>query len=298
MTAAHPRLPAWAVLWTAFGLGPSGCMRAPPPSQFPTARAAIERMRDTHACSRGIQGESKVDYYGKAGRIRGNILFVTSRPESVRLDVFSPFGATLSTLTSNGTDFAFLDVREKVFFAGPANECNIRRFLNVPVPAQALARLLTGEAPVLVHEPGSAQIAWDGDYVIRVPSRHGASQRIRLEPNPDDWARPYSEQRVRVLEVVVEQQGVVLYRVELGHHEPAPTAEPRQDPDGIEADIPPSGPECNAEVPRRIRFVTPVSGQDVLFRHKKVVHNPPLVPGLFRQVPPAGVRVREAFCSG
>lgn len=289
-----PRLYSLLIACTAV----LGCAHAPPPSKFPNARAAIDAMRATYACSHGVQGESKVDYFGEYGRIRGSLLFVISRPEQVRLDVFSPFGATISTLTADGSHFALLDFHEKAFFSGPANTCNVTRFLHVPIPPHALAELFIGMAPVLTHRPEDASIAWEGGmYVIRIASKHAAREEIGLEPNPADWNRPWNEQRIRVRRVYVEQQGVKLYEAELDEHEAAKTAGPRKDPDGIDPDVPPSGPSCSAEVPRRLRFVSDVADQDVIFDHKEVVHNPPLMPGVFQQSPPRGVRVHSAECS-
>jgi outer membrane lipoprotein-sorting protein len=279
------------------GLALVACTRAAPASRFPTAEDAIARMRATYACSRGVQGESKVDYFGEQGRVRGSALFVTSRPEQLRIDVFSPFGVTLSTLTSDGRDFALLDVGAKQFFFGPASECNVARFLRVPVPPAALVAMLAGEAPVLVHGPRDASIAWEsGAYVVSVRSRHGATEQIRLEPTSDDWARPWSEQRVRVREVRVVQQGIELYRAELDGFAVARTAARRVDPDGIEPDVPPSGPACDAEVPRRIHIVSEASAQDVLLTHEEVSHNPPLQPGTFVQTPPGGVKLHASMC--
>jgi hypothetical protein len=254
-------------------------------------------MRATSSCSRGVQGESKVDYFGEQGRVRGSALFVASRPDRVRFDVFSPFGVTLSTLTSDGSDFALLDVSGKTFWAGPASECNVARFLRVPVPPHALVTLLSGEAPVLVHEPPAATLEWDaGSYVIRIQSRHGASEVIRLEPRPEDWNLEWRAQRTRVSEVQVVQQGIELYRVELSGFASAHTAKPRVDPDGIDADLPPSGPACDMEVPRRVRITSEASAQDVLLVHQELSLNPPLVPGLFHQSAPAGVKFRSAVC--
>jgi hypothetical protein len=279
------------------GLALVACSRAAPPSRFPTAEDAIARMRATYACSRGVQGESKVDYFGEQGRVRGSALFVTSRPERLRIDVFSPFGVTLSTLTSDGRDFSLLDLNGKQFFHGPASECNVARFLRVPVPPYALVAMLAGEAPVLVHAPTEASIAWEsGAYVVSVKSRHGASEAIRLEPVPDDWDRPWSEQRMRVREVRVVQQGIELYRAELEGFAVAHTAKPRVDPDGVDPDVPPSGPVCDAEVPRRIHIVSEASAQDVLLTHQEIVHNPPIDPSAFRQAPPGGVTVRASMC--
>jgi len=274
-----------------------GCSRSPPPSRFPTADLAISQMRKTLACSRGVRGESKIDYFGEQGRVRGTTLFVVSRPDRVRFDVVSPFGVTLSVLTSDGTDFSLLDVGQKVFFHGPSSECNVGRFLHVPVPPFALVDLLRGEAPVLVHDPGAALLDWEsGAYRIRIASRHDSSEEIRLEPSPDDWNKAWDRQRVRTVEIRVRQQGVELYRASLDDFEAAHTAPPSVDSDGIDPDIPPSGPVCDAELPRKIHVVSEASGDDVIIEHREVAHNPPLPRDLFRQVPPGGVAVRTASC--
>ncbi len=291
----RPSRLALALLWPAF----AGCTRSPPPSQFPTADKALERMHETYSCSRGVQGEAKIDYFSDEGRVRGSVLYKAALPEKLRFDVFSPFGVTLSTLTSDGQQFALYDLKEKVFLTGPANACNVARFTRVPVPPFAMAQLLRGEAPVLVHTPETAQIAWEGGrYVIRIQSKHDAQQVIELEPTDDDWNRPWQEQRVRVLEVSVTQQGYDLYRAVLADHEPAATAKPWVDPDGLTPTVMPSGPACNAEVPRRMRLEVPDTDQDVILRSKEVVHNPPTEDGTFRQSPRPGVRVRYSACGG
>jgi len=254
-------------------------------------------MRDSHACSRGLTGEGAFDYLGDDGRVRARSLYVVARPAQLRFDVMSPVGGVLSTLTSDGRRFAFSDLRERQFVAGPADECNLERALRVPIPPAALGELLTGQAPILVHRPEQATLTWeDGSYRLRIQSEVQASEEIRLLPRDEDWQRPWQEQQLRVLQVRVSQQGLVLYEASLEEHRPAKPAAPRVDPDGIEPDVPPSGPTCSAEVPGRIRFQVPGSGRDILFSQTEVRHNPPLIPGLFTQSPAAGLRVQHAAC--
>jgi hypothetical protein len=287
-----------AALAALLGLLGWGCSREAPPSRFPSAGAAIGRMRQTTACSRGISGEATLDYLGDEGRLRVQSLYVVARPERLRFDVFNPLGGVLSTLTSDGRDFALLDVREKLFLTGAASECNIERALRVPIPPPALGQLLTGEAPILVHQPEQAQIAWDaGSYKLQIASEHDAVEEVRLVPHEADWTRPWAEQRVRVLSVKVSQKGLVLYEVDMGEHRVASTAAARKDPDGIEADVAPSGPECRAEVPRRVRFRVPGAGRDLIVIQKTVHHNPPIMPGLFEQQAPDGVRRERSTCA-
>ena len=299
--ARGSRLPAGVarLCQGAFGLALlMGCTRSPPPSQFPTADAALDRMHESYACSRGIQGEAKIDYFGDEGRVRGNVLYKSMLVDDLRFDVFSPFGVTISTLTSDGESFALYDLQQKTFFSGPANTCNVTRFTRVPVPPHALAQMLRGEAPVLVHTPQQAKIVWEsGRYVVRIQSKHQATQEIHLEPRDQDWLKPWNQQHVRVLEVSVTQQGIDLYRAELADHEPAHSSKGWEDPDGLGPGVPPSGPACQAEVPRRMRLEVPDTDQDLILRVKEATHNPPILPGTFRQSPRAGVRVRYSACS-
>jgi hypothetical protein len=301
VTALGALLASFGARVTALGAllaaGLMACSVAPPKSQFPNARAALDRVHELHACSRALRGEAKLDYFDDNGRIRVKTLYITQHPSSVRFDLMSPFGAPVATLTSNGERFTLLDQKEKAFFEGPARECNVERFLRVPIPPEALVRLLAGEAPVLVHQPESSSIDWeDGRYVIRIQSKHQAEQRIAVEVLDADYGAPYSAQRVRVTEVEVSQAGVVLYSVRLSDHEPARTAKPLVDPDGLEPPLPPSGPACQAEVPRRVHFTVPLSERDVLFEQKEVEHNPPLIDGVFDQQQPRGTLLRRAQC--
>lgn len=274
-----------------------GCHRAAPASRIPSARDAIDRMRASAACSRGLVGEGRFDYFGDEGRVRAKSLYVVARPNQLRLDVLSPMGGIVSTLTSDGQRFAFADQRQRVFLQGAANECNLERVLEVPLPPEALGELLTGLAPILAHRPETARIGWDsGSYLLELTGEHEATERVRLVPRDEDWNRPWQEQRLRVLKVSVSQRALVLYSAELGEHRAASTAAPRVDPDGIEPDVLPSGPSCDAEVPRHLRFEVPGEGRDIIFEQSEVAHNPPLSPELFTQVVPQGMRVQRSPC--
>lgn len=287
-------LPAIAAL----GLSACGWFGvAPPVSQPPNAQAALERMRALHECSRGLRGESRFDSFDESGRIRAKALFLMAHPDSIRFEVLNPLGTSMATLTADGRSFALLDQEHRTFFTGPADQCNVERFLQVPVPPAALVQLFAGEAPVLVHEPTQASLSWEsGAYVVRIDSKHDAHQIIELEPAEEDFDKPWRVQRLRVREVIVEQAGVELYRAELRDYRARHTAPPSRDPDGLMPDVPPSGPPCEAEVPDKIRFVVPIADRDVVFEHQSVEHNPPLGRGAFSQPVPHGVTLRASRC--
>jgi hypothetical protein len=226
------------------------------------------------------------------------VLIFAINPARVRFDVVSPFGAMLYTLTSNGTDFQMLDFTQKRFLYGPATACNLARLTQVPVPGHVLVSLLRGEAPLLLHRPEQASIEWDGGgfYRVSIESTRQATEEVHLEIYDEDFEKPWAEQRLRVTAVSTRQQGIELYDAELGNHEPAHTAPPREDPEGIDDTIPPSGGACDVELPHKIRIRVPHSDDDVVFEYKNVSLNPPIPDGAFSQSPPQGTRSERVEC--
>ena len=289
------RTPAFAGL-VASTLALGGCFASPPASQMPTATAALDRLRATGTCGTSLQAGAKIDHFGKQGRIRGDLLMFAAAPASLRMDIVSPFGGTVATLTSDGSHFALADLRDKRFYVGPASACNIARLTTVPMPGHVLVDVLRGQAPIL-KRASEPTIAWSGRgyYVVSIGSTRDAHEELHLAPHPDDFGKPWSEQRLRLLDVKVEQYGGVVYHAELTEHRPTHTAPPRVDPEHIEPDIP-AGEACTAEIPRRIHVSVPDEDADVLFRYEDVAWNPPLPEGTFTQPPPDGMPIVPVTC--
>jgi hypothetical protein len=284
--------------WAAM-LAACGCTHiSPPASSPPTADDALARMHASFACGHAIQASAKIDHFGSRGRVRADLLLFAARPNRLRMDVISTFGAALATLTSDGERFALANLRDKRFYVGPPSDCNIARLTTLPVPAEVLVTLLLGEAPVLVHEPALATIEWSssGYWLLSIRSTRDATEEIRLAPRPEDWALPWEQQRLRVLDVRVAQRAVVLYHAQMSDHAGAPTAGPREDPDNLAPPIAPSGPVCDAEIPRKIHVEVPEPQADVRFQYTQVAWNPPLPEGTFEQAPPPGMPVENVTC--
>jgi len=274
-----------------------------PASQFPDAAHAIGRMREELSCSRGVQIEAKADYFEASRRVRGNLSVISSLPDNVRIDVYSPFGLNLSTLTSNGKDFSLYELQSRKYWWGNASACNLSKFTRVSLPPFVLGQLLRGEAPVLKHEPNQSALTWSkswfgsGHYEIEIKGANQSTEKIELVPASEDWSLPWNRQRLHVTNVTVWQAGTKLYEVMLEGHAPAHTAAPRPDPDGLDPPLLPSGPPCSADVPRRIRFISPTSDTDFVLGYTRVEHNPPLVPEVFAQPVPGGVQAIHSQCA-
>ena len=276
----------------------AACGSVPPPaSLLPDATAAIARLRATGACETALKAKAKIDHFSEHGRIRGDLYMFAAVPARLRLDAISPFGVAVATLTSDGTNFALADLRAKRFYVGPASACNIARLTTVPLPAHVLVDLLRGQAPVLKHD-SIGTIVWStkGYYVVTIAGTRDATEEIHLAPRPEDRDKAWGEQRMQLLDVVVSQKGQRLYRAELTDHHVAPMSGPLVDSAGLDPTLPPSGPTCEAEVPRRIHVEVPALGEDVIFRYDTITWNPPLPEGTFVQAPRDGLPTVPVTC--
>jgi hypothetical protein len=275
-----------------------GCGTHPPVSQFPTARVAVDRVHATRDCGLGIHATAKIDHFGKGGRVRTEMLAFAIWPDKIRMDVISPFGVTLATLSSDGERFALYDLKERRFLQGPPSACNIARLTTIPMPGHVLVSLLRGEAPILKHRPEDASISWDsgGYYVVTIHGTNSSEQRIKLAPHPADLTLPWEKQRLRMLDVLVKQEDLVLFHVELDDYKEAPMSQPIPGVPGVDPPVPTSGPTCTAELPRKIHMEVPGRDEDVILRYESVSWNPPLPEDVFRQPVPPGVEVERVTC--
>ncbi|MCL2776407.1 MAG: hypothetical protein FWD73_00275 [Polyangiaceae bacterium] len=286
------RFPAFLAVLALFGS--AGCAAAAAPaSQVPHARAAIDRVHATQDCGLGIHAQAKIDRFARGGRIRTDLLLFALWPERLRMDILGPMNSgTVATLTTDEGKFSLLDLREKRFYVGSTSACNIARLTHVPVPGHVLVSLLRGDVPVLKHDEGASSVVWStrGYYVIKIAGANDTEEEIHIAPFANDFGKPWQQQRMRVIEVEVLQQGVVLYRAELSDEKQAEMSKPRIDPDGIDPPEMPSGPFCAASLPRKIHVEVPSRDEDVLFRYDdQVTWNPPIPQGLFFQSIPNGV---------
>jgi hypothetical protein len=280
------------------GLLAAACVNVPPPSsQFPDAASAIARLRATGACEVALKAKAKIDHFGEKGRVKGDLYMFAAVPARLRLDAISPFGVAVATLTSDGKNFALADLRDKRFYVGPASACNIARLTTVPLPGHVMVDLLRGQAPVLKHDTVGT-IVWStkGYYVVDIEGTRDAREELHLAPRPDDVGKPWDAQRMRLLDVQVWQKGELLYHADLEDHAAAPMSGPLVDSAGLDPTLPPSGPTCEAEVPRRIHMEVPALSEDVMFRYDSFTWNPPLPAGTFVQPPRDGMPIVPVTC--
>ena len=225
-------------------------------------------------------------------------MLFAARPARIRMDIVSPFGVALATLTSDGQRFGLADLRDKTFFTGPAAACNIARLTTVPVPGHVLVDLLRGEAPVLKHEGGGATMAWDshGWWVLAIPGTREATEEIHLAPRPTTGpahgtssgcacSTCASCSRVRAL-----PRGAERPRERADRGTARGPGQPRAAHSRRAA--PCATPRSRARSTSRC----PVPEADVRFTYQQLEWNPPLPEGTFVQPVPQGMRVEPVTC--
>lgn len=226
-------------------LGGCSLFRAGPAGVQPTsASALLEALDARRNATTSLRARARVKA-GLAGVWTREAVLV-QRPESVRMDVMSPFGLALAIGTEGPILWAYPPSRG-VRYEGQASAANLARFLGAPVTVPDLVDILLGVVPVRapIAEP---RLARQGEeYAVTVDFADGVQTL---------WFASTSLDLVRAEEA---RDGVVLMRVVFGDYQ-----------DGF---------------PRAIEVAAPLAGQSASMVYDDVERNPTLDASLFAPPP-------------
>lgn len=140
------------------------------------------------------------------GRYSTRQTFLWQRPSLLRLDVVSVLGQPAMTLVADAQQAAIYYPQQGVFFHGPATAANLARFIGLPLDAQDVAHLLTGDVRLLSQPPGgSLAVQVDrGAYLVRFLDQAGELvQDLWIESDQELPSRVvrYTTQAVPVVDV-------------------------------------------------------------------------------------------------
>jgi hypothetical protein len=94
------------------------------------------------------------------------------RPASIRIEALTPMGDPAAVLVAHQGRFALLDLRNNVFYRGPATPENLSRLIPAPLRDEELVALVTGDIPELPGgRPDTASRAGDGYRLAMVSPR-------------------------------------------------------------------------------------------------------------------------------
>lgn len=269
------------------GLSLGGCPSAACPREtFGSPRAVLQAYASMRQPARVMRAEARVDRRDETGRVRGTVLMLLERPDHVRFDVMTQFGPA-AVLTSDGEEFALVDLRENRFYVGPSCAGNIERLLGLPLEGEDVARFLLGESPVvpLADDTQEEVVCDGGHYVLTRHAPDGRVQTLTYDVRGDDVERPPAEQHLRLRASEVHAaDGSVEWRV---HYD---------DYHVVEDPLDTEDPHRGVAMPFTVRFELPANGVDTLVRFHTIELNAHVPEGAFHQESHEGLEVVPVEC--
>ncbi len=262
----------------------AGCPARPCPTRaFDDAMRAIEHYQDMRSPARVLRAQARVDRRDSQGRIRGTVLMFIERPDRVRFDAMTQFGPA-AVLTSDGAQFALMDLRENKYYEGPTCPANIERMLGIRFSGEEVTRLLLGETPMIEAERRTMSCQ-DGAYRVTLHAAGGRRQELVLDVRADDIDAPPEEQRLRLTRSeVFAANGSTEWRVTYGEYR------------FIENPEDDRTPRRGVVMPFSVRFEEPRRGIDTLVRFEDIDLNVEVPGDAFVQRPRPGLNVRHVRC--
>jgi outer membrane lipoprotein-sorting protein len=244
---------------------PKPAVRPYPP---PTGEELMTALRARAAHLKTLRATAKVDHMANGGeRVRVKVNLLLARGGKLRIEADSPLGGSLATLTSDGTRFALLDVRNNRFLAGPATACNVARLIGLSIPPDDVVAVLMGGAPL---DGAIKRTGWDpnngGRELLTLALPDGGEETLQLDAREKRWDVLRAERR--------DAAGKLLWRV---------SNEGFKEHDGV-------------RLPDLEDIEEPPHGADAEIKLRSVEPNLELDQGLFRLAPPDGVPVEPADC--
>ena len=238
----------------------AGCPKAPVAAGPPPDPGALYfQAKKAHLVPETLSCDAKafVDAPENGGRYALHLS--VKRPASLRIEALTPMGDPAAVLVADRGRFALLDLRNNVFYRGPATPENLSRLIPVPLRDEELVSLITGDVPEL---PGGRP---------ENATREGDGYRLVI-------AAPLIQQEVllggdlRVVQVRrSDPGGKLLWSINLDEHDDS----------------------SGAQVPRLVHLEVPASQTKVDLRLRNFLAGKPPPSGAFLLGVPPGMRVED-----
>jgi outer membrane lipoprotein-sorting protein len=185
---------------------------------------------------------------------------VAERSGRLRFETLSPFEQPLSTLVSDGKQFALYDLAKKRYYHGPATPQNISRLLPIRMRGQDIAQLLMGEPPLIAPAPS-------GFAVDRCKSAYELT--YLLPASKAQQTVSFDAERLVPVRTRLTVDGKLAWEITFEDHREV----------------------SGARIPHKIRYVAPADQVDLLVLYTDVTLNETFEPDLFVIPPPRGVEI-------
>src|SRR5205823_15052195 len=126
--------------------------------------AALDEMvKKAHAVPATLSCDAKAFVEAPENGGRYALHIAVQRPSSIRIEALTPMGDPAAVLVADQGRFALMDLRNNVFYRGPATPENLSRLIPAPLRDEEPVALITGAIPELPGgRPDTAARAGDG----------------------------------------------------------------------------------------------------------------------------------------
>ncbi len=118
----------------------------PPPEHLPTAEELLGNLSARREAVRSLRALAKLRYRHPDGSSTSNEALVVSRPDRLRVEVLSMFGAVFVLTTEEGNFTAYVR-DENTVYRGEASPENMWRYARIGLPVVDLIDLMLGTPP-------------------------------------------------------------------------------------------------------------------------------------------------------
>jgi hypothetical protein len=129
---------------------------------LPEAPQILAALAERRAALHSVRAMARLSYTAPDESRRAKQLVVVERPDRLRFEILSPFGA-LFVLTAADGSLAAWARDESTVYRGTASAENLQRYAQVDLPVATAVDLLLGTPP-LGDDPGSV-VSVDGDAI-------------------------------------------------------------------------------------------------------------------------------------
>jgi outer membrane lipoprotein-sorting protein len=240
-----------------------------PPGPTPSPEELKKKAEEASEKITSFSAEARVDFFdqqaGAAGRLKGTVLFLISRPNKLRFDALLPSGQPAAILASDGENFSLLDLRENRYYRGRPTPENIGRLFRVAFADKDVVRGLLGESP-FIEAPEKEKVTFNakrGEWELRL-TRGTLEQTVR-----------YDATSLQLKTSTLMDGEAVVFRITYDKYKPV---------DGLEG----------VSLPREIYFEKPQEKSDLLVKIQEGAEaNGEVNAEAFTLTPPDGVEILD-----
>lgn len=184
--------PAIAVLATVMLLAGCAPRLAPRPAgaplgTLPAAEQIFAALAQRRSAVRGVRAMARLSYTSPEESRRAKQLVIAQRPDRLRFEILSPFGAVFVLTAADGALAAWAR-DESTVYRGTASAQNLQRYAQVDLPVATAVDLLLGTPPlqadrdsVVSADDGAVELWQETGPTVRVAWFSPALEPLRYE---------------------------------------------------------------------------------------------------------------------